>query len=63
MYISDIVKCLWLIQEVLWNSILAEDGDEGTYEIFTITSNDLLRPRAFQEGKSYLVREKVPKFF
>ena len=38
-----------------------EDGDEEKYEIFTITSDNLWRPRGFQEGRAYIVQEKMPK--
>ena len=38
-----------------------EDGDEDKYEIFTITTKNSWRTRAFQEGKAYLVLDKILK--
>ena len=39
-----------------------EEGDEDKYEIFTLTSDDPWRPRAFQDGnKAYMAKKRPTK--
>ena len=57
LYATAEVKCPLIDRGGLMGIKLypVEDGDEDLYDIYTITSDNLWRPRTFQEGRAYTV--------